>query len=338
VAEGANTVGFVVPVIDISGFDGDPRSRQPVVDAVTEACESVGFLTIVGHAVSQPIVDAAWNTARAFFDLPEDQKRRVMSPRVGYPYGYAPLAHETLALSLGDQTPPDLKEAYAIGPLDRPQRSPRDADEASVYSDNLWPDDSVTALRPAWEAYYCAMADLAQRLLRIFALGLRLPEHHFDSMIDRHTSAMRALNYPAVATTTLPGQLRAGAHTDYGTLTILLQEDRPGGLEVRRPDGTWDPVPAVPGGFVVNLGDAMERWTNDRWRSTLHRVVLPPPGAGPLARRQSIAFFHNANWDARIECIPTCLAPGESPSYPPIEAGPHLMAKFRSTVGAPPPV
>jgi isopenicillin N synthase-like dioxygenase len=331
-------VTVVVPVIDISGFDGAEHDRQDVVDAVADACAAVGFLTIVGHGVPRAIVDGAWNTARSFFDLPDGQKRGVMSPTVGYPYGYAPIAHETLALSLGNATPPDLKEAYAVGPLDPPDRPPRDADEASVYSANLWPVDALPALRPAWEAYYREMADLARRLLRIFAVGLRLPEHHFDPMIDRHTSAMRALNYPAVEATPLQGQLRAGAHTDYGTLTILLQEDTPGGLEVRRPDGAWEPVPAVPGGFVVNLGDAMERWTNDRWRSTLHRVVLPPTGAGKSARRQSIAFFHNANWDARIECITTCLAPGESASHPPIDAGPHLMSKFRSSVGAPPPV
>ena len=261
-----------------------------------------------------------------------------MSPVVGYPYGYAPLAHETLALSLGDATPPDLKEAFAIGPLDRPPTPPRDADEASVYSPNLWPDEVLPELRRSWEPYFRAMAALAQRLLRISAVALDLPETWFDSLIDRHTSAMRALDYPAVDHATMPGQLRAGAHTDYGTLTILLQEDKPGGLEVRRADGTWDAVPAVAGGFVVNLGDAMERWTNDRWRSTLHRVVLPPAGAGAAARRQSITFFHNANWDARIECLPTCVAPEEAARYSPIEAGPHLMAKFRSTVGAPPPI
>ena len=98
------------------------------------------------------------------------------------------------------------------------------------------------------------------------------------------------------------------------------------GLEVLQPDGQWAPVEVLPGSLVVNLGDAMARWTNDRWRSTLHRVV---PGA---RRRQSIAFFHNANWDAMIECIPTCLEPGESPRHPPMKAGPHLMAKFRATV------
>ncbi len=103
-------------------------------------------------------------------------------------------------------------------------------------------------------------------------------------------------------------------------------------MQVLRPDGSWADVPAVPGAFVINLGDAMARWTNDRWVSTMHRVVLPPADAGPAARRQSIAFFHNANWDAVIECLPTCLDPGETPRYPPVAAGPHLMSKFQSTV------
>jgi isopenicillin N synthase-like dioxygenase len=327
----------MIPIVDISGFHRSTKERGDVVAKVADACAQVGFLTITGHGVPADVVDAAWSTARAFFDLPDAAKLRVKAPAVGDPYGYAPLAHETLALSLGDQTPPDLKEAYAIGPLEPPDRPPRDADEASVYSPNWWPDDDLPSLRPAWEAYFREMAGLAQRLLRIFAVALDLPETHFDALIDRHTSAMRALNYPGIDGDVLPGQLRAGAHTDYGTLTILLQEDKPGGLEVRTADGRWEPVPVVPGGFVVNLGDAMERWTNDRWRSTLHRVVLPPAGAGASARRQSIAFFHNANWDARIECIPSCLGPGEQPHYEPIEAGPHLMSKFRSTVGAPPP-
>jgi isopenicillin N synthase-like dioxygenase len=98
------------------------------------------------------------------------------------------------------------------------------------------------------------------------------------------------------------------------------------GLQVQAADGTWLDVVPEPGALVVNLGDAMARWTNDRWRSTMHRVVVPE------RRRQSIAFFHNANWDARIECLPTCLDADGAARYAPIEAGPHLMHKFRSTV------
>ena len=140
------------------------------------------------------------------------------------------------------------------------------------------------------------------------------------------------VHYPHVDREALPGQLRAGAHTDYGTLTILRQDDAPGGLEVLTVDGRWAPVPFARGTFVVNIGDLMARWTNDRWRSTLHRVVLPPPDVQGPTERFSLPFFHNANWDAPVECLPTCLAPGDEPRYPPVRAGAHLMAKFRSTV------
>ena len=129
-----------------------------------------------------------------------------------------------------------------------------------------------------------------------------------------------------------PGQLRAGAHSDYGSLTILRADSAAGGLEIFNPQKQWQPVPSIPQGFIVNIGDLMARWTNDRWVSTLHRVVNPPPASTGSARRQSVAFFHQPNWDAEITCIPTCLAPGEKPKYPPVRSGEYLMQKFHSTV------
>ena len=305
-----------VPQVDLS--------RSHAASAVDEACRRAGFLTIVGHGVPTEVVDSAWHTAHAFFDLPSTEKMRVAMPRPGYPYGYSPVAGETLAKSLGNGAAPDLKESFAIGPVDRATHTITDPDEAFAWSPNLWP-ESVPQLRPAWEQYFRALSDLSARLLRLMAIGLGMPEHHFDPMIDRHTSAMRALSYPPRGALA-DGQYGASAHTDYGTLTILLADPVQDGLQVQDDDGRWHPVHAVPGSFVVNLGDAMARWTNDRWRSTMHRVVVP------AGRRQSIAFFHNANWDAVIECLPGCLADGERPKYAPIQAGPHLMQKFQRTV------
>ena len=305
-----------VPVIDIS----DPDAAGDI----NAACERVGFLSIVGHGVAETVVDGAWNAAREFFALPLDEKMCVAMPQPGYPYGYSPIAGETLAKSLGNGGAPDLKESFAIGPVDTPTHAITDPDEEFAWSQNLWP-DTVPQLQPAWEQYFRSLSDLAARLLRLMALGLELPEHHFDPMISRHTSAMRALSYPPQEHVA-PGQLGASAHTDYGTLTILLADPVQGGLQVTDDNGNWHNVRAEPGSFVINLGDAMARWTNDRWRSTLHRVQVPQ------AQRQSIAFFHNANWDASIECLPTCLPAGEHPKYAPIAAGPHLMQKFQSTV------
>ena len=305
-----------VPVVDLAAADAP--------EAVAEAAARCGFLTIVGHGVAPHVSEGAWNQARAFFDLPAEQKMTVAMPRPGYPYGYSPLLGETLAASLGNGGPPDLKESFAIGPVDPPQHAMLDPDESFAWSENLWP-SALPEFRTAWEIYFREMSALAARLLSTMAVALGLSPSHFESSIDRHTSAMRALNYPTPATVA-DGQLGAGAHTDYGTLTILLADPVQQGLQVRDDAGEWRPVTAEPGSFVVNLGDAMARWTNDRWRSTLHRVVVP------TGRRQSIAFFHNANWDAMIECLPTCRSADEPAKHPPIAAGPHLMSKFRSTV------
>ena len=308
-----------VPVVDLSSPDAP--------QAVADACERVGFLAVVGHGIAPHVVDAAWRTAGAFFDLALDERMSVAMPTPGYPYGYSPIAGETLAASLGARALPDLKESFAIGPVDRPTHEITDPDESFAWSENLWP-RALPELRPAWEEYFRACSDLAARLMSTMALGLGLPPDHFASMIDRHTSAMRALRYPGrdTAGDLDETQLGASAHTDYGTLTILLADPVQGGLQVQDPSGRWHDVDAPWGTFVVNLGDAMARWTNDRWRSTMHRVTVP------RAQRQSIAFFHNANWDAVIECLPACLGPGETPRHAPIAAGPHLMGKFRSTV------
>ncbi len=309
-----------VPVVDLGAADA--------VAEVADACRRVGFLTVVGHGVADDVIAGAWRTAGEFFDLPIEQRTAVAMPQPGYPYGWSPLQGETLAASLGQRSQPDLKQSFAIGPVEPATHPFADPDEAFAWSANLWP-AALPEMRPAWEAYYRAMADLSARLLRIMALALDLPATHFDPLIDRHTSAMRALDYPAAFDgAQVDGQFGASAHTDYGTLTVLLADATQRGLQVQATDGEWLDATPIPGSLVVNLGDAMARWTNDRWRSTMHRVVVP------ARRRQSIAFFHNANWDAVIECIPSCLASGEAPRYPPIAAGPHLMQKFRSTVNA----
>jgi isopenicillin N synthase-like dioxygenase len=317
---------LTIPVIDLH----DPQSTA----MIARACEHTGFLVITNHGFAQEVIAAAWAAATQFFDLSVADKMSVAMPFAGYPYGYAPMQGERLAASLGADTPPDLKETFSMGPIDVPdQVSPDqvsiDPAEAFVYEPTPWP-PAAPEFRPAMEAYYAAMAGFVARLMTVFAEALQLPSDFFDTRIDRHTSALRVLNYPALTEAPLPGQLRAGAHTDYGTVTVLRTDDSPGGLEVLVED-RWTAVPLVPGSFIINLGDAMARWTNDRWHSTLHRVVTPPIDAATTSRRQSIAFFHNANWDAVIDCIPSCLAAGELPRYAPVTAGEHLMSKFRST-------
>lgn len=323
------------PTVDISEFATRESKRKNVAREVDNVCRQTGFLAIVGHGVSPSIIAGAWRAARNFFDLPLRQKLDVAIPYEGYPYGYAPLQSETLARSLGNETPPDLKESFSIGPLDRPvaswTTSGKDAETAFRCAANLWPREPAD-FQESWSSYYRAMSELARTMMRVFALALNLPEGFFEDKIDRHTSAMRALNYPPLAASPDRGQLRAGAHSDYGSLTILLTDPASRGLEIYTPDGQWREVPAVAASFIVNIGDLMARWTNDRWVSTLHRVAFPALPAGGLTRRQSIAFFHQPNWDAEISCIPTCLAPGAKAKYAPVRSGPYLMEKFRRTV------
>jgi len=317
-----------VPVIDVNR---DPAAVGAELDGV---CREVGFFQIVGHGVSNEVIKQAWETASAFFDLPLDDRMSVHRPYAGYPYGYVPVNGEVLSRSLGTESAPDLKEIYNVGPIHGLPREPIDDGEAMMFAANLWP-KSMPELKVHLSAYFEEMLALGERLTRLFAVSLDLPAHFFASTIDRTPSSMRTINYPEQPTPPTPGQLRAGAHTDYGTFTILCQDDAPGGLEVKNPWGdSWIPIPSVPDAFVINIGDMLARWTNDRWRSTVHRVVNPPIEHRAQSRRQSIAFFHNANYDCRVECIPTCATAENPPRYEPVLAGPHLMSKFLKTVEA----
>jgi len=197
---------------------------------------------------------------------------------------------------------------------------------------NQWPRD-LPGFREDALAYMHAVEGLGMRLLPVVARALKLPLDFFDAYFNPANLQLRLLHYP-IRDESEPEQYGAGAHTDAGFLTFLMQHGV-GGLQVRKTDGTWFDAPVLPGKFIVNTGDLLRRWTNDRWRSTLHRVVDPPDPAAAAARRQSMPYFQNANWSAEVSCLPTCLEPGDKPRYEPVLAGPHLMAKFRRSVTLP---
>ncbi len=318
-----------VPVIDLFEFrDRTTDGPTPVTAAIDQACRDVGFFSVVGHGVDPAVIDAAHEAALDFFDRPLVDRVTAIKPEPTYPYGYSPFSGEALSRSIGGAAVPDLKETFNVGPVGAPPR-PRaemvDPDERDVWAPTLWP-EAVPGLRPALEAYWCAMGALAADLMRAFAVALGQPERTFDALIDQHTSALRLAHYPPLDAPPAVGSFRAGAHTDYGTLTILCLDAEPG-LQVENAAGEWFDVEAPDGALVVNLGDLMQRWSNDRWRSTMHRVVVPEGRHGE--RRLTMPFFHNANWNAVVECI---TVDGEAPRHKPVEAGAHLMSKFRSTV------
>lgn len=319
------------PVFDLGAFEtADGATKRTLGDTVDAICRETGFLAIANHGVPQAVIDAVWQKAHQFFDLSPEDKQKARAPYKGYPYGYLGPELEALAKSRDVDSPPDLKESFNGGPLRQPASITDPQALAFCYSPTIWPDEPAGFVE-AWKTYYAALEDLAARVMRLFAVALRLPEDYFDGFIDAPISALRALNYPEQHVPPKPGQLRAGAHTDYGSLTILLPQEGSKGLEIITPDGQWTPVPPVPGAFVINIGDLMARWTNDRWVSTLHRVVNPLPEDGGMARRQSLAFFHQPNWDAEITVLDACLTDEETPKYGPVLSGPYLMSKFKAT-------
>jgi len=322
----------VVPVIDISPWrDGDPAARRALAAEVDQTCREIGFMVIGGHGVDPGLIDAVETLSRAFFDLPLEEKMRIVRPAPDVTRGYQPFKAEVLARSRGADAAGDLNESLMIGPVDTTDAPYYLAAAAGKhFAANLWP-ERPAGLRQAYESYYRVMDSLAIDLMRLFALALDLPEHYFDASVDRSISRLRVRNYPAPEIAPEPGQLRASAHSDYGSLTILKTEDRPGGLQVLGKDGAWLDVPHLPGCFVVNIGDMLARWTNDRWVSTLHRVVNPPLDRLGESRRQSVVFFQNPNYDAVVSCLPSCADPANPPKYLTTTAGGHLREKFLST-------
>lgn len=320
------TTPLSVPSISV---DRDPAVVGHEFD---EVLREVGFFQIVDHGVPESVADRCWDVSRSFFDLPLDDKLNVERAEGGL-YGYFPMLAESLAQSRDDTAPGDLKESFNMGPGVVEGYTPVDETELSLFTANRWP-VAMPEMKPAWEDYFAAMTTLARRLMVMFAHGLDLPADFFADKIDRSPSALRAINYPEQEAPPADGQLRAGAHTDYGTLTILRQEAGRAGLQVRddRSD-SWVNIPPTDGALVINIGDIMARWTNDRWTSTLHRVVNPDAGSAVSTRRQSMPFFHNANYSALIECLPSCLPAGEKPKYEPVLAGPHLAGKSHKAVG-----
>ena len=255
---------LTVPIIDIAPYwTGVDAGKRDVARQIGEACRDIGFLVIAGHRVPPDLIAAVDDVSREFFDLPLDEKMKVVRPAPDVTRGYIPMEGESVARSRGEYAPGDLNESFMIGPVDAAETAYFHGPAAGKhFAPNLWP-ERPARLRAIYTTYYRVMADLARTLMRLFALALDQPETFFDEKIDRHISRLRVRNYPAPLEPPAPGQLRAGAHSDYGSLTILKAEDKAGGLQVHNKAGAWVDVPIVPDCFIVNLGDLMARWTND---------------------------------------------------------------------------
>ena len=310
-----------VPIIDLTPYR-DGSDKAGVARRIGEACETIGFLVVTGHGVPQSTVAGILDASARFFALPVADKIKVKPATPAF-RGYAELANMALGKSLGKAAPADLREGFTINRVDKDEPYYREARFGAIFADNVWPDEAlVPGLRAAFETYYRAMDGLARDLMRLFALALDLPEHFFDTKIGRHFSNMAAYHYPPMDAPPAPGQLRGGAHTDFGSLTLVHGSPTIRGLQVWN-GSDWEDVPEAPGTFVVNLGDLMAQWTNDRWRSTMHRVANPADAAWNRSR-YSMVFFHQPDFDLSIESLDR-TAPAK---YAPVTSGEHLMRKL----------
>ena len=321
-----------VPVIDLGGwFRGDAAAKGSVATQWAAAFETMGFATIVGHGVDEALLDRIHDGALAFFDQPLDVKRTASFPGEQASQGYVPLGVETVAKTMGEEVPPDLCESLSFAHLDWEDGLPENDFDRTLYRANRWP-DRPAGLKPLVKEYHRSVYQLALDLMDLSAAALDLPDGYFAPTHDRMATHLRLVHYPDQPVEPLPGQLRYGAHTDYTGFTILRQDDAPGGLQVLSPEGDWVDVPPVRGALVVNAGDLLMRWTNNRWKSNLHRVINPPRSLTGSTRRLSIVLFTGPNNDAVIECLPTCRTADAPPRYGPIQAHAHLMERIHASM------
>ena len=311
----------LVPIIDLQS------STAPA--AIDRAMTEVGFFQVVGHGMPRDAIDAMLDAMDRFFSLPLDTKLQYPPPSPDVNNGYSAIGAESLAYSLGVEAPPDLFEAFNFGPefpdlADPAVRAERDR----IFAPNIWPAETPE-MREAGVPYFDEVVQLAHRITSVCAVGLGLDADFFEPFTTHSTDTLRLNWYRRQegAPDPLPNQQRMGAHTDYGIVTVLYG-DRVPGLEVLGPDGSWVSVVPEPGAYIINIGDLMAQWTNDRWRSNLHRVVPPPSAEAGPALRRSMAFFHDGNWDATIECLPTCTSADNPPKYEPVRALDHLLNKL----------
>jgi isopenicillin N synthase-like dioxygenase len=308
-----------LPIIDISPlYAADESAWAAVARQIDAACRDRGFFYIQGHPIPAQRIEALLSAAKTFFASPLEEKLKIDITQTRHHRGYGAIASE----QLDPAQPCDLKETFDMG-LDLPASHPEVLAGKPLRGSNRHPQQD--GWRELFERHYSDMQELAKTLLRAIALALGIERDFFDKRFEQPVSAFRVIHYPPRQTADSPAQQGAGAHTDYGCVTLLYQ-DPAGGLQVRNVDGEWIDAPYVEGTFVVNIGDMMARWSNDRYTSTPHRVISPLG-----VHRYSMPFFAEPHPDTRIACLPNCSGPDNPPKYPPTTCAEWLLSRFAAT-------
>ncbi|MEH1940714.1 MAG: 2-oxoglutarate and iron-dependent oxygenase domain-containing protein [Nostoc sp.] len=292
-----------IPVIDLTAFtNGNTITRQTVIKQIYQACHEIGFIYLYNSGISKDLIRQVFAHSKYFFNLPLEVKQKQAWSDEFSNTGYVGLERERL----NPNKPGDLKEAFNINK------------------------QAATEIDASILTFYDICTELANTVLQAFALALELPEDFFIARHNQQNHTLRSLHYPPLQTPPKPEQVRAGEHSDYGSITLLFQDDV-GGLEVQTASGNWIAAPAIPDTVVVNTGDLMQRWTNHVFCSTKHRVIIPSDSRVNHSR-YSVAFFCHPNDDTEIACLKSCQKE-QSPIYPPILAGEYLLSRLQTTYG-----
>jgi isopenicillin N synthase-like dioxygenase len=323
-----------LPTIDLEPFASGAPLPSPAADgaaaAIDAALREVGFLLVTGHGVDRGVKDELFAQMRALFALPRDAKEAIAIGNSPCHRGYVGFGTETLQGALGGDEDAigtvlsgDLKETLDTGTEHGPDH-PEVRAGTPLHGPNQFP--PLPGFVEAWSAYRTAAAEAALRMQRGLAMGIGLPAEFFADQPGETMLHLRLVHYPPLdRVAPEPGQFGCGAHTDYGTMTVLA-DDGVGGLQVRQRSGEWTDVEIPADHLVVNLGDLMAIWTNDRWVSNPHRVVNPPG-----VDRYSAVLFVTPPFHLRIETLPTCLDADGASRHAPLIAGPYLLSRFDGT-------
>lgn len=315
-----HVVESALPIIDVSALrGGDADARRAVGREFRRACLDLGFMYVVGHGVDRALRAEVFAQSAAFFATSDEKKLAIDMSLSPYNRGYEPLGGQTLE----DGAPPDLKEGFYIGEeisLDHP----RLREGSFNLGPNQWPAD-LPGFETTMMTYYAEMLALGETLMQGIALSLGLEGDYFADFCRDPLTALKLLYYPPQPANPDPGEKGCGAHTDFGGITMLMQDDN-GGLQVLGNDGRWLHAPPVPDAYVVNLADMISRWTNDMYRSTLHRVINVSG-----TERYSVPFFFSGRPAHEVVALDCCLADGETPKYPPTTVEKHMRDMYART-------
>lgn len=294
------------------------RPLSEVSEEIGRSFEEYGFAVIRDHGIPADLIAKAEDLSRAFFALPDEVKRAYHIPGGGGARGYTPFGTEKAK----DASVHDLKEFWHVG-----RSLPEGHTLAEYMAPNLWPSE-VAEFRETFEALYAAFEKAGARVLEAIALHLGLPQDWFARTVEDGNSVMRLLHYPPLTGADAEGAIRAAAHGDINTITLLLGAEE-AGLELLTASGEWKAIEVPEGALVVNIGDMLDRLTNGKLRSTTHRVVNPR-GAAAYRSRYSMPFFLHFRPDFTIETLESCIDPESTEAHPaPISSHDFLMQRLR---------